>query len=285
MVIDIINILESSRFTDKFIDFVHETFPKKYKFKFKNPYNLPYLDNPMMGLRPEERLYESLAQLIPLRKYYVDKGIPLSYLYASIYDLNYRVERYYNEHGIYGLSEWDLRWLTSMYRARIFDIGSLRFEVSLFSNKEIERSGYQYMHLEQKWKTLFPEGTPIITIHILKDADLSPHKVEKSFTMAKDFFDKYFKKHNYKIFICRTWMLYGPTRDILGKNSNISSFGQRFKIIAHNENKKQALDRIYGTSDMSTIKKIDKQTSLEKVAYKNLDKLGVAAGIIYKNSI
>lgn len=282
MIIDIVSILENSRFTIEFIDFINKNFPKDYKIKFKNPYDLTYPENPLMNLSPEERLFESLAQLMPLKNYYENKGIPLSYLYESIYDLNYRVERYYRENNSYGVSDWDVRWLTSLYRAKIFDIGSLRFEVSNFSNAEIERSGYQYMYLDDRWKKEFPEGTPIITIHILKDTDLRPRKVDESFDKAREFFDKYFMEHKYEVFICRTWMLYGPTRDILGENSNISNFGRRFKIIAENQNTKQALDRIYGISDIEEIKKMSKNTSLEKIAYKNLDKLGVAAGIIRK---
>jgi hypothetical protein len=77
-------------------------------------------------------------------------------------------------------------------------------------------------------------------------------------------------------------MLYPPTQDILPPDSNITSFANRFEIIATNHNTKQALDRIYETSDMEEIEQMEKHSSLAEVAYKNLDKLGVAAGVIYK---
>nr|WP_300006284.1 acyltransferase domain-containing protein [Tissierella sp.] len=278
----IIDILDKAQFTKELIAYVVVNFPENYKKKFNQPYHKEYSDNPLLELDPKERLIESLAQLISLKKYYADKGIPLAHLYRSIYDLNYRVERYYDNHGSYGLSEWDTRWLSSLYRGKIFDLGSLRFEISGFSSKEIQRSDYQYMHLEQKWKDEFPEGTPIITIHILKDTDLSPGKVDKSFKLAREFFKDYFPEHDYKAFVCRTWMLYKPTMDILSEDSNIASFSKRFKTISQNQNTKQALDRIYGSDDLDEIKKMEKKSSLQKTAYKNLDKLGVAGGIIYK---
>ena len=70
--------------------------------------------------------------------------------------------------------------------------------------------------------------------------------------------------------------------NLLGTQSNIVSFAKRFQIIALNQNKKQALDRIYGTSDLAKIRQLPKKSRLAEKAYKNLDRLGVAAGIIPK---
>ena len=78
-------------------------------------------------------------------------------------------------------------------------------------------------------------------------------------------------------------MLYKPTQALLPTNSNITSFTNRFEIFATNQNAKQALDRIYETSDMEEIEALEKTSSLAEVAYKNLDKLGVAAGVIPRN--
>lgn len=280
----LINILKQSKFSSEFISYTNDSLPSDYKKMFRNPFEEDYLDNPMMNLDPKQRLNEALTQLICLKNYYINNDISLSYFYDSIYDLSYRLERYYKNHGIYGLSDHDVRWLTPLFRANIFDLGSLRFEISGFSNQEIERSGYQCMPLSQKWKSQFPEGTPIITIHILKDTDFRPEKLDESFRIAVAFFGKHFPNHNYNVFVCRTWLLYGPTGYLLGKDSNIVSFSKRFEIIAENNNTKQALDRIYGTSDIDLIESMDKHSSLAKTAYKHLNKLGVAAGIIYKNT-
>ena len=77
-------------------------------------------------------------------------------------------------------------------------------------------------------------------------------------------------------------MLYPPTQDLLPTHSNITSFANRFEIIAFNQNDKQALDRIYETSNLVDIAKMEKSSSLAEVAYKNLHKLGVATGVILK---
>ncbi len=279
---DTIEILRQANFSAKFIDYAGKEFPEDYPKKFKQPYHKEVEDNPLLDLSPTERLFSSLVELLDLKDNYLNRGIPLKYLYESIYDLSFRLERYYGNNGIYGLSERDLRWLVPLFKAEIFDLGSLRFQRSWFSFKEIERDGYDFMPLSDKWKRRFPEGTPVITIHILKDTDLSRDRIDEAFALARDFFESYFSEHEYEVFVCRTWLLYPKTRDILSEDSNIASFSKRFNVIATNQNTKQALDRIYGTSDMEEIEAMEKTSSLEEVAFKNLDKLGVAAGIVYK---
>ncbi len=279
---DIIEILEQANFSAEFIDYVEKEFPEDYPKKFEQPYHKGVGENPLLDLSPAERLFSSLVELLNVKDYYLNKAIPLQYLYESIYDLSYRLERYYDINSIYGLSERDLRWLTPLFKAEIFDLGSLRFQRIWFYFKDIEREGYDFMPLSDKWKRRFPEGTPVIEIHIQTDTDFSKDKIDEAFALARDFFERYFSEHEYEIFVCRTWLLYPKTRNILSEESNIASFSKRFEVIAKHQNTKQALDRIYGTNDIDEIEAMEKNSSLEEVAWKNLNKLGVAAGIIYK---
>lgn len=281
----IMTILKEAGFTMPFIEYIEKHFPLNYEKIVPSPYAENYSENPLLHLEANERMLESLAQLIHLRKVYIKKNIPLTHLYKSIYDLSYRIERYFKTHGEYGLSKRDIRWLTPIFRMDIFDIGVLRFQISHFSFEEIERSGHEYMYLSDDWKRKIPAGTPIITLHIMKDAPITPDKVTSSFKEAVAFFDHYYPEHNYDIFVCRTWLIYEPVQRLLQEASNISTFAKRFTIIAQNQNTKQALERIYGTSDLDEIKQMELTTSLQKIAYKNLDKIGEAAGIIYKKQI
>lgn len=279
---EIIEILAHANFSAEFIDYVAKEFPEGYPIKFKQPYHKEVADNPLLALNPTERLFSSLVELLNVKDYYLNKGIPLEHLYESIHDLSYRLERYYANNGIYGLSDRDLRWLRPLFRMEIFDLGSLRFQMIWLTFKDIEREGYDYMPLTDKWKKRFPEGTPAIEIHIHSNTDFSEEMIDEAFERARDFFKRYFREHEYEFFVCRTWLLYPKTRDILQEDSNIASFSKRFEVIAEHQNTKQALDRIYGTNDLEAIETMAKNSSLAEVAFKNLDKLGVAAGIIYK---
>lgn len=281
----LLSILKRANFSSKFIQYIKQNFPSDYRRRKQSPFVENYLENPLLEESAYERMMESLAQLLHLKQLYQEKDIPLVHLYKSIYDVNYRINRYFKQEGVYGLSERDIRWLTPIYRAEIFDLLSLRFQISHFSYAEIERSRHEYMPLSEKWKKKIPEGTPIITIHIMKNADISPEKVKASFQEAVQFFENYFPEHEFDLFVCRTWLLYEGLQDLLPKRSNIISFAKNFTIIASNRNAKQALERIYGTSNLKEIKQLKKSSSLEKLAYKKLDRIGEAAGIIDKSTI
>ena len=279
---EIIEILTNAHFSKEFVEYIKNEFPADFIPLIEQPYQYDFPDNPLLDLSKKELMHTLMYELIPLKDFFDRRNIPDNIFYDSLDDINFRINRYYNIHGEYGVSERDALWLRFIYKGEIFDLGSLRFQKFHFSNAEIERSDYDYMPLSDEMKRRFPEGEPVINVHIQTNADLRPEKIDESFEMAHEFFTTYFPEHDYTVFTCRTWMLYPPTQDILPPDSNITSFANRFEIIATNHNTKQALDRIYETSDMEEIEQMEKHSSLAEVAYKNLDKLGVAAGVISK---
>ncbi len=278
----IVEIITKANFNRDFVEYIIKEFPQHFIPLIEQPYRYDFPNNPLVDLSVKDRLFTLLYELIPLKEVYKNKGIPNSVFFKSIEDLDFRINRYFGFHNEYGLSERDALWLRFIYKFEIFDLGSLRFQKFHFSYTEIERDDYDYMPLSDEMKQRFPEGEPIINVHITTDADLRPEKVEESFQLAHKFFTTHFPNHKYTVFTCRTWMLYRPTQAILPPDSNITAFANRFEIIATNQNTKQALDRIYETSDLEEIKKMKKTSSLAEVAYKNLDKLGVAAGVIQR---
>lgn len=277
---EIIETITKAKFNKKFIEYISNEFPDDFRPLIKQPYQYDFPDNPLVDLSVNDRLFTLLYELIPLKEYFDSKNIPNQIFYDSIQDLNFRATRYYDLHDEYGLSERDALWIRFMYKGEMFDLGSLSFQKFNFSYAEIERADYDYMPLSEEMKQRFPEGQPVINVHIATDADLRPEKIDESLNLAHDFFTTYFPEHKYTVFTCRTWMLYPPTQEILPPESNITAFANRFEIIATNQNTKQALDRIYETSDLEEIAAMEKASSLAEVAYKNLDKLGVAAGVI-----
>ena len=282
---EIIKILTLAHFNVGFVELIKNEFPEDYTPLVNHPFQYDFPDNPLMKMSARDRLFQLIHELLPLKEYFDNKNILHSIFYDSIQDLNFRINRYYNTYSEYGVSERDAFWLRFMYKGEMFDLGSLRYQKFHFSYVEIERQDYDYMPLSDEMKKRFPEGEPIINVHITTDADLRPEKIDTSFKMAYNFFETYFPEHKYSVFTCRTWMLYRPTQEILPPESNIIKFANRYEIIATNENSKQALDRIYETSDLNEIAKMDKTTSLAKVAYINLDKLGVAAGVIKRSDV
>lgn len=276
---DILEIITKANYAEDFINYVDNNF-NDYQKIYDRPYHIDLFTNPLVDNNSKERLFESLCELVDLKAFYIARGIDLEIFYITIYDLYYRIERFYNQHQKYGLAKSDLYWLGFLFRAEIFDLVSLRFQRFSLSYAEIERKDNERMEFGSENKAKFKEKTPIVNIHILNNADISPTKIDESMAMARKFFANYFPEHKYEYFFCRSWMVYPKTLALLNENSNIANFIKRFDVIASHNNPYQALNRIYGTSDLAKIKKLEHHSSLAKKAYLNLDKLGVGLGII-----
>ena len=203
----IVEIITKAKFNSDFVEYIIKKFPEHFVPLIQQPYRYDFPDNPLVDLSVKDRLFTLLYELIALKQVYDEKNIPKSVFYNSIQDLNFRINRYYGLNKQYGLSKRDALWLRFIYKFEIFDLGSLRFQKFHFSYAEIERDDYDYMPLSDKVKRRFPEGEPIINVHITTDADLRPEKVEESFQLAHKFFTTHFPNHKYTVFTCRTWML------------------------------------------------------------------------------
>lgn len=254
---------------------------KNQYFGLKYFYDLCYINKKRNGVRNmNERLKEVELKLKHMKLLYKERKIPHSYYENSLRDLHYRYDRYQNEHGIHGLSEWDVFWLKDVFEARFFDIGVLRFQIFEMDHALIERSDYDYMPLSDAIKKRFPEGQFYLNVHIVKDANLEPGLVSASFEEARVFFKTYFSEMTFDYFICRTWLLDESLEHLLPPTSNILAFRNQFEILTRNYHKGHPLLRIYGSDDLDEIAQMDHQSSLQKKAYLHADTLGVSFGCI-----
>lgn len=74
-----------------------------------------------------------------------------------------------------------------------------------------------------------------ISIHVPSDADFSPAAVEKSLQAANEFFARYYPSLSGAEYRCDSWLLDSRLKGMLGDDSNIISFQNRFEIIHEGE--------------------------------------------------
>lgn len=256
---------------------------EKIPFHFSgNIYTMP---EKLGKLNDYERFAYSVLSLNDLFKKYQTLNIEEKILYDTFPDFEYRILKYYQKTGRWGLFESDLKWLGLLFRAEIFKIGSLRFQKFPLDYAEIERAGHDYMPLSSEMKKRFPEKTPMINVHIQTNTDLSPQAVKDSFIKAATFFQTHFPEFKAQYFITRTWLIHESVEKLLPEESNIVQFSRQFEIIASCQNYHQPLERIYGTDDLKKITTMSKESRLEKKAWKKIDILGVSAGVLPLESV
>ncbi len=228
----------------------------------------------------KNRLNDLLNKQKEMKERYLKLNLPLDIYQASQSDIHYRLNRFKEHYGYEGISEKDMVWLDDVFKAKFFNIGVLRYQLFTMDYQLIERSGFDYIKLDEKSKERFKEGQVYVNVHIAKDTNLDPVLVAESFDKARQFFKTYFNSLNLEYFICRTWLIDASLREILPSDSNIIQFANLFEPIARGLNYRQPFSRIYNTEDINEVLKREHTTYLQKKAYKHKDTLGVTFGCI-----
>lgn len=236
---------------------------------------------PLCKRKPYTRLVVVIYKLIEVRKKFRNLSIPDTIFENTISDISLRVQLYKNQTNTYGLDIASTVWFRHIFNVQIFKIGTLQFQLFRMLYLDEEFLGEPYMTFPLKWKEQLPPGTPVINVHIQEGADLNPKVVKDSFIRADEFFQHYFPAHEYKAFICYSWLLYPGLKQLLPKNSRIAQFADHFTIIGSVQDNEDAVKRIYGHRYRA---KADypQETSLQREALYKMNMLGKGCGIILR---
>lgn len=276
---EILNIIDRLKIDYDFLDYASTL---RLERTIMNPFveGFSFVD-----LDDEEKLRIALVELETLKVFYEKRHISDDILMATLSDLKFRIERYYELNGSFGLSAHDMKWLGYIYRYETFQLHNLKFRKYPLTFEEIERSGRDFLLLSDAVKKTYYDGLHVVYVHISAHADLSEESVTESFALAESFFSNHFSEYEFDYYICRTWMLYPGLIDLMGEDSNIIKFQKRFEIIGTHDVADQTLSRVYNTINTKEIQAMPKTTSLMKTAYLNMDKLGVGVGVINRRNL
>ena len=93
-------------------------------------------------------------------------------------------------------------------------MGTLEFELVAHQGDDILKNG----------EVVIKKGENIVSIHIPSDGKINSCECEKSYSLAKDFIEKYYPNFDYKVFYCESWLMSPNLKYVLPENSNILQF-------------------------------------------------------------
>ena len=165
---------------------------------------------------PKTDLLAALLRADQLRRRYLQKKIDLHILQDTLDDIGRWARTYFSCSGAVGLAE--VRWLSNHLNFRLFQLGRLQFcmEPADFSAPDC---GIQC-------------GEPLVSVHICAGAPLTPDLCDRSFALARAFFQKYFPEYPFRFFSCHSWLLDAEILSLVPEGSNIALFQKRFRIVA-----------------------------------------------------
>jgi len=152
-----------------------------------------------------------------LSRGYVEKGIPEEILDETVKDIRIWTDLWSDIKGELFLGQ--VFWLKYHLTMKLFRIGRLQFCHTMAGKAYPEYGIHE------------TDGT--LDVHIPADGRLDADECRRSFTMAKEFYEKYFPEKQYTYFNCHSWLLDETLKKYLPPESNIIKFGDLFERISN----------------------------------------------------
>lgn len=204
-----------------------------------------------------------------LKRLYEIRNIDLKIWHDSCMDLHWKLMECRKMYGIWGsFVAWWFPWFFEMRR---FALGRLQFELNGFP-EEYERSG-----------GIRPEGmTKAINVHIPSCGKLNIQDCHASYRQAAAFFADAFPGDKVA-FVCESWLLFPPHKEMLGAESGIVKFMADYDIY-HTADSDDDLWRIFNQTDINDLNALPENTAMQR-SYKRWllagKKTGIGEGIFF----
>ena len=186
----------------------------------------------------------------------------------------------YKEYQKKGISD-DIYYATMRCFTRFIDetnkmIGHLSFDRYWWTARQIGCHLFRIGELEYEIKPTDKET--VISMHIPSDASFSPLSVDESMQAAREFFAKYYPELQSAKYCCHSWLLDKQLKGMLGSNSNIINFQNRFEILDEGEADTEFIEWLFNT------KSLDYATLPENTSLQINMKKHLLAGGVIRNS-
>lgn len=235
---------------------------------------------PICRLRPLGRLTVLIWKLAEIRREYEALGTPNAVIEDTFRDIALRQGLFRQRNAKAGLSRADCVWLRHLVSARIFKLGVLQYQVTRMFYLETREDGSPFLPISQVQKDKLPVGAPVLNVHIQTGANITQKNTAESLRMAKGFFVRVFPETRFRAMVCYSWLLHSGLKALLPPESRILRFAENFEVVSESHDDAQAIERIFGKRFR---RKADypQQTSLQRAALREPQRLGYALGVIY----
>lgn len=198
-----------------------------------------------------------------LKQFYKERNIDLKIWHDSCMDLHWKLMECHKVYGIWGsFVAW---WFPGFFELKLFALGRLQFELIDFPEEYEQLRGSR------------PESmTKAINVHIPSCGKLDMEDCHASYREAAVFFADAFPDGKVA-FVCDSWLLFPPHKEMLGEESGIVKFMTEYDIYLTKDSDDD-LWRIFNCVDISDLSELPEDTSMQR-AYKNWLLAGKKAGI------
>ncbi len=149
---------------------------------------------------------------------YQKEGVSYDLYHAAMLDLKYKLEECHTVYGVWG--SFVAGWFIGFFTMERYTLGRLQYEEKILKEMHPVAAHHDDCYVVDGY-ALTPDSR-VVNVHIPSAGPLKNEEVAASFRMATQFYAARFGDR--VPFVCYSWLLYSPNREILPETSRIRQF-------------------------------------------------------------
>ena len=108
------------------------------------------------------------------------------------------------------------------------------------------------------------QGKEALGVHIPNGTKLDVRENLLSFKKALEFFKKHYGEYDFEGFVCESWLLNPYIKEIMGRETNITRFGDMFDRFVPDEDEFGVYISVFGVLEPESIDELCEETSMQR---------------------
>ncbi len=231
-----------------------------------------------------------LLDLVPdMLSIHNERGLPEQVSRDSLEMFENQVGDYILLNHRYGISDY-VSWMWGFLRGDIIRIGRFNFEICKYSFPyRIFKRGEETTALytegmsencdfyfgaaaeggekislaKSEWKPILSGGERVVSVHIPTGGPFPSEVCDRDFGLAGEIITKSYGEIS--AFVCHSWLLDPKIKELLGKETNLTRFADRFFIIPARSSGADVYEYVWSKKKPCDPSELDESTSLKRV--------------------
>ncbi|MDW7658089.1 MAG: acyltransferase domain-containing protein [Bacillota bacterium] len=122
---------------------------------------------------------------------------------------------------------------------------------------------------KSEWHCVLTKGDPVLSVHIPAQMSLTKDICETSYRRAREIFAAHYPEFAYKAFYCESWMIDPQLAALLGQETNITRFQNKYSPYPTKAQGKAVLDFVFQKPRDTRSEDLPEDTSLRRAIKKH----------------
>lgn len=208
-------------------------------------------------------LFSLLYEVPGMCKHLEEKGVPQDVIDATCNMFENQVQDHIDLYGHFGISAYVI-WMNMFINNQIIRVGRFNIEIAKMGDFFVYQTekGLAISEEETEGTLIAEPKDTIISVHIPSGGKLDFDENTADLRRAAEIVTECFGE--FKLFYCNSWLLDPKIKEVLGKETNMTRFADRFTRFPVESVGTSVFHYLYLTTDTENIDILPENTSMQK---------------------